>query len=151
MLSLATERGLSYVGSAGFVAWSSAVLSNVHNTTAVATTVSSTLLHLDSEFAIQGCVPVDAVSSLSESFASVLYLCPDEAGGFGNVLAAFSKDTAVFEPLIPSGDIFQPDLYQNQTSKSLAIQAGEYISLSPMISSHADNHLIPLDNFIRSH
>ena len=41
VLSLATERGLSYVGSAGFVAWSSAVLSNVHNSTAVATTVGS--------------------------------------------------------------------------------------------------------------
>ena len=134
-MSIAKEKGLSYVGSAGFVAWSSTVLSNVYKPTS---TVSPTFLNLDSEFAIQGSIPADNVSALAESFASVLYLCPDDAGdsgiegggGFENVLVAFSKDTAVTEPLIPSGDIFQPDLYENQTSKSLTIHAGKHIFLS---------------------
>ena len=74
MLALAKEKGLSYVDSAGFVAWSSAVLSNAHKPSATATatavTASTTLVHLDAEFAIQGSVPPDAMSSIAASFAS---------------------------------------------------------------------------------
>ena len=71
MLALAKEKGLSYVDSAGFVAWSSAVLSNAHKPSATATatavTASTTLVHLDAEFAIQGSVPPDAMSSIAAS------------------------------------------------------------------------------------
>ena len=97
-------------------------------------TKATEFLHLDnSGLAIQGenCTHADTV--LTNTFKSVLYLCPEEAadcgiegGGFSIIASQFPKKMAVIVSLIPSEQHFQPDFYK--TNAKLAIHTGSLFS-----------------------